>query len=492
MNMANLPNSPAAGVALSLSLACAAASQASAAPQQTRAAAPRPNVIVLLADDMRAGTIRALGHPELITPNLDALAEAGVAFTRAYNMGGLTGAVCMPSRAMLMTGRTMFGLDGNGQTINKQHTLLGEVFAKNGYATHGIGKWHNGTASFNRSFAGGAEILFGGMTYNQFEIPLAHYDKTGKYDKFEWARDRRQVCDHVYSNRHSAEIFADAAVDFIKSNEAASRPFFMYVAFTTPHDPRQVPQKYYAMYDGKDAAKLPKNFLPEHPFDNGHMTGRDERLLGWPRGKRAVRAEIRDYYATISHLDAQVGRIIEALKKSGQYENTIIVFSADNGLAVGQHGLMGKQSLYEHSIGIPMIWAGPGIAKNAKSEARCYLMDVYPTLCEKLGFTIPSSVQTESFAKTLANPARAHRGGMYFAFRQFQRAYSDGKYKLIEYNVKNTRTTQLFEITADPLEMENLAGKPEYAGKVKTMRDHLLAARPAGDEKMDFWKGFAF
>ena len=476
---------------MSLSLACVPALRGAAQQPASNAKNSRPNVVVLLADDMRGTAIRALGNPEVITPNLDALVASGVAFTRAYIMGGSVGAVCMPSRAMLMTGRNLFSLGGNGNTLQKEHVLMGEMFSANGYTTHGIGKWHNGPQSYARSFAGGAEILFGGMTYNQFEVPLTHFDANGNYDKYEWPRDRGQICDHVYANRHSAEIFTDSALEFLNSGTASSRPFFMYVAFTTPHDPRQVPQKYYAMYDDSvNKVSVPKNFLPEHPFDNGHMKGRDERLLGWPRKKAEVRAETRDYYATITHLDAQVGRIVEALKKNGLYENTIIVFAADNGLAVGQHGLMGKQNLYEHSIGIPMIWAGPGIKKNTQSLARCYLMDVYPTLCDAIGVKIPETVQARSFAACLRNPEQPHRAGMYFSFRQFHRAFSDGKYKLIEYNVSNTRHTQLFDIADDPLEMKNLADRPEMAAVLKDMRERLISERPPGDEDGAFWKGF--
>ena len=491
MNIMKPGKTQAASAALSLSLACVPSLRGAAQQPGAIAGNTRPNVIVLLADDMRGTAIHALGNPEVMTPNLDALAASGVAFTRAYIMGGSVGAVCMPSRAMLATGRNLFSLGGNGETLMKEHVLMGEMFAANGYATHGIGKWHNGTESHARSFTSGAEILFGGMTYNQFEIPLAHFNPEGKYNKREWARDRGQICDHVYSNRHSAEIFTDAAVEFLGGATASSRPFFMYVAYTTPHDPRQVPQKYYAMYDD-DANKVsvPKNFLPEHPFDNGHMRGRDERLLGWPRKKAEVRAEIRDYYATITHLDAQVGRIVEALKKNGLYENTIIIFTADNGLAVGQHGLMGKQNLYEHSIGIPMIWAGPGIAKNKQSQARCYLMDVYPTLCDSIGAKTPETVQAKSFAACLRDPGTPHRSGMYFSFRQFQRAYSDGKHKLIEYNVSKTRHTQLFDISADPLEMKNLADKPEMAATLEAMRERMLSERPPGDKNSVFWETF--
>jgi len=464
-----------------------------ALPLAAAAPAARPNVIILLADDMRGTAIRALGNPEVITPHLDAIIATGVAFPRAYIMGGSVGAVCMPSRAMLMTGRNLFSLNGNGETIDKSHTLMGEMFASHGYTTHGIGKWHNGTASYARSFNSGAAIFFGGMPFSQFEVPLTRFNPAGKYDKYEWPRNREQLCDHYHDNKHSAEIFADAAIDFIASPAAARRPYFMYVAFTTPHDPRQVPQEYYAMYDdNRNKVSVPKNYLPEHPFDNGHMRGRDERLLGWPRKKSEVRAELRDYYATITHLDAQVGRIIAALKKSGQYENTIIVFSADNGLAVGQHGLMGKQNLYEHSIGVPMIWTGPGIAKNQRSPARCYLMDVYPTLCEAIGLPVPASVQAKSFAASLKNPALPHREGMYYSFRQFQRAYSDGEYKLIEYHVAGARHTQLYNIVADPLETKNHAADPAHAARLKTLRDRLLAARPPGDETAAFWKDFQF
>lgn len=178
------------------------------------------------------------------------------------------------------------------------------------------------------------------------------------------------------------------------------------------------------------------------------------------------------------------------MKKNGLYENTIIVFSADNGLAVGQHGLMGKQNPYEHSIGIPMIWAGPGIAKNKQSQARCHLMDVYPTLCEKIGVPHPETVQAKSFAACLRNPELSHRQGMYYSFRQNQRAYSDGKYKLIEYVVSKKRHTQLFDLLADPLEINNLAGKPEMAGIVEDMRARLISERPTEDKDSAFWKDF--
>jgi arylsulfatase A-like enzyme len=454
----------------------------------------KPNVIILLADDMRAKTIHALGNNEVITPNLDKLVKSGVAFPHAYNMGGHTGAVCVSSRAMLMTGQTIHKLGDDITEIPKDYTLLGKLLSSSGYKTYGVGKWHNGVPSYVQSFRGGDEIMFGGMTSSQWNIPLNHFNKDGIYDHAYTPsdpanRDLSRIADHVYEGRHSAEIFADAAVKYLKS-EKGTDPFFLYVAFTTPHDPRQMPKEYLEMYDTAKIS-LPVNFLPEHPFDNGHMHGRDEKLLGFPRKPDEVKREIRDYYAIITHLDAQIGRIMDALKASGQLENTIVVFAGDNGLALGQHGLMGKQNLYEHTVGVPMVWSGPGIAKGKQSSAYSYLVDIYPTLCDLLKIKKPATVDGSSFSASLKDPSKSNHKEMFFAFRDLQRAVSDTRYKLIEYNVKKVRTTQLFDLKTDPYEMNNLAGNLEYKATLARLRNDLLAHKStSGDAESSFWVGF--
>ena len=141
-----------------------------------------------------------------------------------------------------------------------------------------------------------------------------------------------------------------------------------YVALTSPHDPRTPPPPYDRLYD-PTKIPLPKNFYPIHPFDNGDLNVRDEQLLPTPRTPEAIKKEIALYYGMISEMDAQVGRILVTLEKEGLMENTLIVFAGDNGLAVGQHGLLGKQNLYEHSIRVPMIFSGPGIPKNKKEDS---------------------------------------------------------------------------------------------------------------------------
>ncbi|MHC4620842.1 MAG: sulfatase-like hydrolase/transferase, partial [Planctomycetota bacterium] len=299
--------------------------------QVSRRAMPerkRPNILFLFTDDQRFDTIHALGNKEIITPNMDKLVRTGTTFTHAYIMGSMSGAVCMPSRAMLMSGQHLFDLVDKGRTIPPDHPMLPEVLRRAGYVTFGTGKWHNGRQPFARCFTAGANIFFGGMS-DHYRVPVNDFDPTGTYA----AEDR-----HHHEGKHSSEVFSDAAVDFLRSYKG-DEPFFVYVSYTAPHDPRTAPREYHDMYDPHKIA-LPQSFMPQHPFDNGQMRIRDEKLAPWPRTPDEIRRHIADYYAMITHVDAQIGRVLEALKRTGRADNTIIVFSADNGLAVGRHGLL--------------------------------------------------------------------------------------------------------------------------------------------------------
>src|SRR3546814_642416 len=208
--------------------------------------------------------------------------------------------------------------------------------------------------------------------------------------------------------------------------------------------------------------------MPYHPFQFDNLTVRDENLTGWPRKPEVIRKILSDYYALITHLDEQIGRIIDALKRSGQYENTIIVYAADNGLAVGSHGLLGKQSLYEHSTKVPLIIKGPGIPENKEFDALAYLYDLYPTLTELAG--IPparladgKSLDGESLVPVLQGERDGVRSSLFTAYRNTVRAVRTGDWKLIRYPERDY--TQLFLLKDDPLEMNNLAEKQEYSKK---------------------------
>ena len=330
--------------------------------------AGKPNILFLFADDQRADTIAAHGNPHIKTPNLDKLAASGFSFRSNYCFGGNSGAVCVPSRAMLMSGKTWFHVD---TATLKGAKLLPESLAENGYVTFGTGKWHNGQPSWLRAFQQGKNVFFGGMA-DHTKVPVRDLGPDGKLTEVRTGE------------KFSSELFADAAIEFLRSHDG-KKPFFAYVAFTAPHDPRMPPEAFREMYY-RNLPPLPANFLPQLPFDNGMMQGgRDENLAAWPRTEAVIRDQLAEYYGVITHMDEQIGRILEALKQTGQADNTLIIYAADNGLALGSHGLLGKQSVFEHSMRCPLIIVGPGIPQGKSTQAFTYLLDVFPTLCDVLG-----------------------------------------------------------------------------------------------------------
>jgi arylsulfatase A-like enzyme len=261
-------------------------------------------------------------------------------------------------------------------------------------------------------------------------------------------------------------LFSDAAIRFLREYKE-ERPFFLYVSYTAPHDPRMAPKEYVALYP-PEKIRLPDNFLPEHPFDNGEMKVRDEQLAPWPRTPEVIRGHIAAYYAMITHLDAEIGRVLKALEETGRADNTVIVFAADNGLAVGQHGLMGKQNLYDHSIRVPLILAGPGVPRGKSVASLCYLHDLFPTLCELAGLAIPDSVEGRSLNGLMGRRESA-RDSIFLAYRHFQRGVRTDRWKLILYNVGGNLTIQLFDLQSDPWERSNLAGEEANFAKVREL-----------------------
>jgi arylsulfatase A-like enzyme len=242
-----------------------------------------------------------------------------------------------------------------------------------------------------------------------------------------------------------------------------------------------MPQEYLDMYD-PDKIPLPENFMPEHPFDNGELRIRDELLAPFPRTPEVIRRHIAEYYAMITHADAAIGRVIDALKQTGQYENTIIVFSGDNGLAVGRHGLMGKQNLYEHSVHVPLIMCGPGIPKDNRTGGFCYLIDIYPTLCDLVGAPIPDSVEGQSLVPLMKDEQKQIRETLYFTYKDVQRGVRDERWKLIEYHVEGKKTRQLFDLESDPSELNNLVDEPACKQHVDRLSDALTKWRDDLDD----------
>jgi arylsulfatase A-like enzyme len=421
----------------------------------------QPNILFLLTDDQSFNTINALGNKEVFTPNMDKLVAEGTVFTHAHIMGGNTGAICMPSRAMIMTSNYVNNLDYSSKgAIGAGEVTLPEALKNAGYETFGTGKWHNSAPSFAKSFTDGDNIFMGGMG-NHRKVPVHKFDSTGKYKKNQAST----------SDTFSSVLFADAAIHKLESY-TKEKPFFMYVAFSSPHDPRMAPKEYVAKYN-TDEISLPKNFMPKHPFDNGELIIRDENLLPFPRTEIAVKEEIASYYAMISEVDANIGRILLALEKSGELDNTIVILAGDNGLAVGQHGLIGKQNIYDHSIRVPLIFKGPGIHKGTSSSSLVYLNDLYPTITELTGVTNPKKLDGVSLVPILKDTDVEVRESVYFLYKNFQRGVRTKDWKLIQYLVQGKKTTQLFQIQKDPLEMNNLAEDSRYTEKLKEMNTLL-------------------
>lgn len=408
----------------------------------------KPNILLLFADDQRADTIGAWGNPHIQTPNIDRLVHQGTSFRNNYCFGSNSGAVCMPSRAMLMSGRTWLDVPLNLQGV----TLLPELLRKAGYTTFATGKWHNGVPSFVRAFPIGKSVFFGGMA-NHTEVPIADV-QDGK------------VVNRRTAEKFSSEQFADAAVEFLESRHGDS-PFFCYVPFTQSHDPRNPPESYREAYY-KDRPPLPENFLPQHPFNNGMCkNNRDENLAPYPRTPEVISDQLCEYYGHITYLDEQVGRILDTLKKSGKADDTIVIYAADHGLALGSHGLLGKQSVYEHSMRCPLVITGPGIPADQTTTAFTYLFDLFPTICELAAITPPDNLAGSSLKPLWTDPDARIRDSVFLPFTGLMRSVRDDRWKLIVYPPINYR--QLFDLKNDPHEMKNLADDPAQKDRIERL-----------------------
>jgi arylsulfatase A-like enzyme len=423
------------------------------------------NVLFILSDDQAANTIQAYGNDNISTPNLDSLVDAGMSFRYVFNQGSWSGAVCAPSRRMINTGRHLYhtGMDPR-RDEQRDYPVMGESFRKAGYDTFQTGKWHLPMDVWERSFTHGTAVFKGGMSRHekggQFDATFSNYDPSMP------AEDR--FTDYK-AGKHTSEEIANAAVGFLEGRDETDRPFMMYVAFLAPHDPRLSPEENLAEYPPGDM-KLPDNFLKYHPFDQGDYYLRDEVLAGFPRSEKVVRENISDYYAMITHMDTQIGRILAALEASGQADNTLIIYTSDHGLAIGSHGLMGKQNQYDHSVRAPFIVAGPGVPAGDTAPGMFFLNSVFPTAAEMAGLEIPDTVEAPSIVPLIRGEEETAYDSVYGSYRHFQRMVRTLDHKLIYYPM--IERTQLFDIRNDPDELNDLSDDPAQAERIaKLMRE---------------------
>ncbi len=439
----------------------------------------RPNFLFILTDDQSPESLSCYGNRVCRTPNIDRLAKRGMVIDDAHHMGAWAGAVCTASRTMIMTGRTVWripGARGPGLTRNRAFrqkaagNSMPAIFNRAGYATFRTCKQGNSFREANALFA-------------------ERHDMT-----------RRGATAETGSRWHG-----DRVIDFLARRQAnkTTKPFLVYMGFSHPHDPRNGPEDLVASYGANNkgagttpnpkAPPLPVNYLPAHPFHHGHPKLRDEERVQGVLKKRdpaTVRNETGREYACIENIDRQVGRVIKKLEEMGEWENTYVVYTSDHGIAVGKHGLMGKQNLYEHTWRVPFVVAGPGIKAGTRASGYIYLLDVLRTFCDLAEIEPPKSVEGRSFKSVLEGKSQAVRKVMYGCYtggtKPGMRAVKSGRFKLIKYDVLDgqVRETQLFDLQANPREFlvehqatgvvqvlgrkpqtvqVNLADKPEYA-----------------------------
>ncbi|MCA9248562.1 MAG: sulfatase-like hydrolase/transferase [Planctomycetales bacterium] len=456
---------------------------------QVSRAAERPNILFVFADDQCFETIHAVNNDEVETPNLDRLVSQGVTFTHAYNQGSYSGAVCVASRTMLNTGRFLW----HSQTVYnsaEQERQAGRFWSEYmraaGYETYMTGKWHV-KANPEKAFDHVAHVR-GGMP----KQTKAGYNRPLPDAPDPWSPSDPKFGGFWEGGKHWSEVVADDALGFLAKAGESDKPFFMYLAFNAVHDPRQSPQAYVDKYP-LSKVRVPVNFLPEYPFKDAIGCGkglRDEALGPFPRTEHAVKVHRQEYYGILTHMDAQIGRILAGLEKTGKAKNTYIFFTADHGLAVGQHGLMGKQNLFDHSVRVPFVVVGPDVPKDKRIENRIYLQDVMPTTLELAQVSKPEHVEFNSLLPQLRGEQKqGNYEAIYGAYLGVQRSVTHGDFKLILY--PNAKQVLLFNLKDDPREMKNLAGSAEYEATVKQLYSRLLELQQATGDKLDLTKVYA-
>jgi len=452
----------------------------------------RPNFLFILVDDQSPFDLKIYNpKSKLDTPNIDKLADRGMVFDEAYHMGSFSGAVCMPSRHMIMSGRTVWHLPPSPEGATKSPPRLEQqtiptVFNRAGYATMRTCKQGNSYEAANKLF-----------TVRQDATKRGDTDETGSA----WHTNR--VLDYLDKRESSKD----------------AKPFLIYFGFSHPHDERDGKPELLAKYGANNhtdpnsppsilaqSPQLPENYLLKHPFDNSHADVRDEIAVSgvWKRRDEAtVRNEIGREFACSENIDIQIGRVLKKLEASGELENTFVIYTADHGMSIGRHGLMGKQNLYQHTWRVPFVVAGPGVKAGTRVEGNIYLLDVLATLCDLAGIPPPESNEGTSFKRVLEGNTQAVRDVLYGVYcggsKPGMRCVKQGDWKLIQYEAPDRRVveTQLFNLKANPDEFlvehgsvnpmhKNLAADPAYSAQLSKMQTLLLAEMRRLDDPFRF------
>jgi choline-sulfatase len=444
-----------------------------------QAAPEKPNVLFIFADDMSYETIGASGMLDIDTPNLDKLVERGASFTHAYNMGAWGPAVCAASRSMLNSGRFVWNAEAGVKSGVQTKRMWSQRMQTVGYQTYMTGKWHVPGAEADDLFNVTQDVRPGMPKQTK-----AGYNRPKSPEDYEkgWKPWDTKYGGFWEGGTHWSEVLANDGIAFLEQAAKEDQPFFMYLAFNAAHDPRQSPKEYIDRYP-LDRIKLPENFLPKYPYADKicGLKLRDETLMPYPRTEYAVKVNRQEYFAGITYMDEQIGKIFQALEKSGKADNTYIVFTADNGLSIGHLGFCGKQNMYDPAVRVPFMMVGPDVKPGIKIDTPIYLQDVMATSLELAGAPT-DGVDFKSLLPLLRGETTEHYPAIYGAYTHTQRMITQGDWKLISY--PTIKVERLFNVQKDPNEMNDLAANPEYASKLTEMRAALSELGQELDEPM--------
>lgn len=471
----------------------------------------RPNILFIIVDDQSPFDLKIYNpNSTLQTPNIDRLAAQGMVFDGAYHMGAWTGGVCTPSRHMVMSGRTVWHIPNKPGRMNNPHITNPKLVPPD-LAQYTM------PAVFNRAGYDTMRTCKRGNSYEAAnELFTVRHDAT-----------KRGGTDETGSAWH-----ADRVLEYLADREVTkdTDPFLIYFGFSHPHDTRDGKPELLAKYGAVNHTdkevlppadpkqpQLPRNYLPAHPFDNTHMTVRDEVNVSgvWDkRDERTIRNELGREFACNENIDIQIGRVLEKLEAMNELDNTYIFYTADHGMAIGRHGLQGKQNLYDHTWRVPFIVKGPGIQPNSRVTGNIYLLDVLSTLCDLAGFEAPRTSEGISIKPVLEGKQDSVRDALYGVYcggaKPGMRCVKKGGWKLVKYDSPRdgVRETQLFNLADNPDELlrqhhdpkvteltgvtpaedhRNLAGDPRFADKLTEMEALLLAEMRRLDDPYRLW-----
>ena len=471
----------------------------------------RPNILFILVDDQSPFDLKVYNPDSpLDSPVLDQLAADGMVIDGAHHMGAWVGAVCTPSRHMIMSGRSVWHIPNRGKQnrnpnaadpqlvpVGLQHSSLPAVFNQAGYRTMRTCK--NGNS----------------------------YDKANALFTVSHTATKRGGTEETGSAWH-----ANRVIDYLNEREmgGVDDPFFIYLGFSHPHDTRDGTQELLEKYGAANhedrqalpprndkQPRLPPNYLPKHPFHHGHPELRDEVAVSgvWDRrDPLTIRNELGREMACSENIDRQIGRVLSRLDAMGELDHTYVVYTSDHGMAIGRHGLQGKQNLYEHTWRVPMIVKGPGIKSGSRAQGNIYLMDLLATFCDLAQIDAPKTNEGISFRPVLEGQVEITRDVLYGVYcggtLPGMRCVKKGEWKLIKYDVLEGKVqeTQMFHLGENPLELlaqhhdqqtrekigftpsphqRDLAEDPAYAEKRAELERLLLEQQLQLDDPYRLW-----